>query len=335
MSTRSPIVGLAVIIVLILGTLGATAAPRLDTVRVFFLPAGGYGALFIAEREGYFARQQIKATWVPLRSVVDEIPLLLQGQLEVGGGSPTPALFNAVARGEPLRIVADLGHVAGRGNWASLIVRKDLAGAVKSVADLRGRRVVNPSGTGSFAEFAMAKILATVGMSVNELQLVNIPPPAILAALQNGSVDASVLPPPLDTQAVETGIGFKLLYFDDYFQGEHVRFLFFGRTLLEQNRALGLRVMVAYLQALQRYNEGPTPRNVGIISEYLKVPPEIVRKSGWTAIYPDGFVDVTGLRRYQDWLYDLDLVTVRNPVSRLADASFRERAKELLGIAGR
>src|SRR3972149_8071043 len=123
MSTRSPIVGLAVIIVLILGTLGATAAPRLDTVRVFFLPAEGYGALFIAEREGYFARQQIKATWVPLRSVVDEIPLLLQGQLEVGGGSPTPALFHAGARGEAPRGGGGPGRPAGRRQRGSARLR--------------------------------------------------------------------------------------------------------------------------------------------------------------------------------------------------------------------
>jgi ABC-type nitrate/sulfonate/bicarbonate transport system substrate-binding protein len=325
-------VALVAIILLIAVGGGAAAAPVTDNLRVFFLPAGSYGPLFIAEREGYLARQQIKVTWVPFRNVVDEIPLLLQGALDVGGGTPTPAIFNAVAGGEPLRIVADLGHVAGRGNWATLIVRKELAGTVKSVKDLKGRRVVNPGGTGSFAEFAMTRILATVGMSTKDLQLINLPSPAILAALQGGSVDASVLPPPLDTQAIETGIGFKLLYFDDYFQGEHVRFLLYGRTLLQQNRQLGGRFMTAYLQAARRYSEGATPRNVAVISEYLKVPPEIVRKSGWTPVHADGFVDVTGLRRYQDWLYDLNLVAVRNPTSRLADHSFREQASELLGL---
>ncbi len=334
---RPRLIAFVTLVILLLPSLsGATAVPTMDTVRMFFQPIQSYGGLFIAEKEGYFAHQQIKITWVPFNLTAQQIPALLQGQLEVGAGPPTPAVFAAVALGEPLRIVADKGHVAGRGSYASLIVRNALAGTVKSLTDLRGRRVLNPGSPGGFIHFALARAFASAGVSMNEIQLVsNLPAGAILLALQNGSVDAAIIPPPLDTQAVESGIGFRLIDFADYFPREHTSFLMYGRTLLEQNRALGLRIMVAYLQGLQRYNEGPTARNVAIMTEYTKVPPEIIRKGGWAAIYPDGFVDVTGLRRYQDWLFDLDLVSVRNPVGRLVDSSFRERARDLLGIAGR
>src|SRR3972149_4406409 len=68
--------------------------PPVDTVRILFQPFAFSGPLFIAEKEGYFERQRIKVTWVPLNAVDQAIPILAQGQLEVSYGLG-PAFFNA------------------------------------------------------------------------------------------------------------------------------------------------------------------------------------------------------------------------------------------------
>jgi len=140
---------------------------------------------------------------------------------------------------------------------------------------------------------------------------------------------------PLDALAQEKGIAFKLLDVADIVPAEHTSFLTYGRTLVVGNRPLGVRVMVAYLQGIRRFSEGPTPRNVAIIAEYTKTDPETIRKGGWVSIHPDGYVDLNRTRRYQDWLYEIELISVRSPISALLDLYFVEQARAILGIPPR
>ena len=312
---------------------GAGAGAAEDVVRVAFQPFQSYGGLFIADREGYFAAQRIKVGWVTL-SGGQSVPLLLQGDIYVGAGGLSPALLNAVARGQKVRVVADKGHVGPRGTSGAIVVRRDLAGVVRSVADLKGRKFVIP-GPGGLGHYVLARALAAQGLSLDDVTAVTMPAPVAIAAMLGGSVDAVFLGPPQDAQAVDAGAGFRLIDIADIMPGEPVAFLFYGPTLLEQQRDLGTRFMVAYLRGLKRYNDGPTPRNVAIIAEYTKIDPDVVRKSGWSAIHADGFVDIAKLRRFQDWLYEIGLLDVRNPMNQVVDTSFLDHAKTVLGPAGR
>lgn len=333
MSLHLRVVGLLMALAFGIAPTGTRAAPVFDNVRIMFQPFAGSGALFVAEREGYFERQGIRITWVPFNAQDQAIPVLAQGQLDVAFGL-TPAFFNVVARGEPLRIVADRGHVT-RGNNGSLLVRKDLAGVVRSVADLKGRRVALAGSFGGPPHYWLVRALANVGLTFDQVSAVFIPVTAILAALQSGAVDAGFMANPLDTLAQEKGIAFKLLDVADIVPAEHTSFLTYGRTLVLGNRPLGVRVMVAYLQGIRRFSEGPTPRNIAIIAEYTKTDPETIRKGGWVSIHPDGYVDLNRTRRYQDWLYEIELISVRSPMSALLDLYFVEQARAILGIPPR
>ena len=167
---------------------------------------------------------------------------------------------------------------------------------------------------------------------MDQVTLLPFSAPTALAALQQGSVDAALLPIPFNTQAVELGIGVKVIDTADIVPGEPQAFIIYGPTLLEQNPALGRRFMVAYLRGVQRYNEGATARNVAIIAKYIKIEPAIVQKGGWVDIHRDGFIDAAKIRRYQDWLFDIGLVNIRNPISTVVDTSFLEQALAALGI---
>ncbi len=296
-----------------------------DSVRVAFQPIQSYAGLFIAEREGYFAAEGIRITWVPVRTTVDAIALLAQEQLDVAAGGVSPGFFNAISRGVKLRIVADKGHVGARGGAPVLMVRSGLAGVVKTVADLRGRRFAT-GGVGDLGHYMLSRVLATHAVAAQQVSLVFLPLTAYVAALQGGAVDAAFVSPPLDQQAAEMNIAFKLVDLADVIPGEPLAFLFYGPSLLDRRRDLGARLMLAYLRGVHRYNEGPTPRNVAILAEYTKIDPTLIRKSGWIGLHPDGFVDVTKLRRQQDWLYELELITVRNPMSLVVDTAFVEEA---------
>lgn len=84
--------------------------------------------------------------------------------------------------------------------------------------------------------------------------------------------------------------------------------------------------MVAYVQALQQYGRGPTERNLSIVAEYTKTDVATLKKAGWLSMYGDGRVDVVTLRRFQDWLYEMGLIGVRNPITAVVDTTFSEHA---------
>jgi ABC-type nitrate/sulfonate/bicarbonate transport system substrate-binding protein len=78
-------------------------------VKVGTLSSSSDAPFFIADAKGYFAEQAIKVEFVPFKSSTEMIAPLGQGQIDVGGGGLAAAIFNAVARGVDLRIVADKG----------------------------------------------------------------------------------------------------------------------------------------------------------------------------------------------------------------------------------
>ncbi len=299
------------------------AGAAVVTLKVAYIPLQSWGPLFIADKEGLFARQGIRIEWVPFAGAAEAVAPLIQGQIDVAAGAASAGFFNAVARGERIRIVADKGHVGpGDNSASSLVLRKDLAGgAVKSIADLRGRKIAL-NVTGGVLHYTVARALAKAGLKLEDVELVRMPFPSMLAALHSRAIDVAGLSEPWITQAKEQGVGVLFVGSSEVIPGEHIAFIFYGPTLLDRNREMGRRFMVAYLQALQQYNRGPTERNQAIISEYTKIDLETIRKGGWLPMYADGHVDVTALRRFQDWLYEVGLIGVRNPITSVADTSF-------------
>jgi ABC-type nitrate/sulfonate/bicarbonate transport system substrate-binding protein len=311
----------------------AGAPAQLTTVRVAFRPLQTWGPLFIAEKEGFFARQGIKIEWVPQRGGGEAMVPLLAGQMQVGPEAASAAFFNAAARGEMVRIVADKGYVSpGSHVWSSLVVRKDLAGtAIKTPADLKGRRIAL-NALGSTAHYTLTRILAKGGLKIEDVDLHRLPTEAAVVALRSRAVDAVMVPEPWISHAQEQGFGVLFAASGDYIPNEQVGFLFYGPDFLQRDRALGQRFMVAYVEGLRQYARGMTPRNLAIVSEYTDLPAETVRKGGWISMFSDGHIEVNLLRRFQDWLYDIGMISVRNPIQNIVDGSFTDYAGTQLNL---
>ncbi|MDR7418896.1 MAG: ABC transporter substrate-binding protein [Armatimonadota bacterium] len=330
--SRGVVVAILGVAILALALPPAAGAPaQFTTVRVAFRPLQTWGPLFIAEKEGFFARQGIKIEWVQQRGGGEAMVPLLAGQLQVGPEAASAAFFNAAARGEMVRIVADKGYVApGSHVWSSLVVRKDLAGsAIKTPADLKGRRIAL-NALGSTAHYTLTRILAKGGLKIEDVDLHRLPTESAVVALRSRAVDAIMVPEPWISHAEEQGFGVLFAASGDYIPNEQVGFLFFGPDFLRRDRALGQRFMVAYVEGLRQYVRGMTPRNLEIVSEYTQLPTETIRKGGWISMFADGHVEVNLLRRFQDWLYEIGMIGVRNPIQNIIDSTFIEYAASQL-----
>jgi len=328
---RYAITGLLLLVWLVLIPVSPGAGgPGAVTLKVAFTPLSSWGPLFIADSEGFFGREGIKVEWVTFAGAADTVAVLVQGSLDVAAGAASAGFFNAAAHGERVRIVADKGHAEPGFREIALVVRRGLKGGVApTLADLKGRKVAVNT-IGSVVHYLLAQSLARVGMGLKDVEIVRMPFPSMVAALQQGGIDGAVLAEPFVTQAVEMGAGTVLLAAGDVIPDEPIAFIFYGPNLLARAPDLGRRFMVAYLRGTRQYAQGPTERNIRIIANYTKIEIDVLRKAGWFPISADGRVNINRIRRFQDWLYDQELVGVRLPVASVVDLSFAQYANQLL-----
>ncbi|HEX4490564.1 MAG TPA: ABC transporter substrate-binding protein [Acidimicrobiia bacterium] len=110
--------------------------------------------------------------------------------IDVGFVADTPLIFAQAAHQDVVAVAA----------WASEHGSDELVAApgshITSWADLKGKRVAYQQGT--VLEATVLQGLEQANLTLHDLKSVNLPFTQIVAALQNGSVDAGILAPPLD-----------------------------------------------------------------------------------------------------------------------------------------
>lgn len=244
----------------------ATAAPSVASVK---LKVAVFGAIqdagfFIAEDRGYFKNEGLDIEVVPSQNATQGITFLGSGQVDVAGIAPTPGLFNAIADGIKVKIVADKARIDPKHSPVALAVRKQLfdSGAIKSVKDLKGKKVGLPSlETGTGADLNAA--LQEGGLTVDDVTIIPGPPPDGYSSLKNGALDAAVLLEPFLATATADGTAKVLRLFGEVMPGSQDGVVAFGERMLN-DKQLGARFMRAYLKALADFNAAfPTDGSSG------------------------------------------------------------------------
>jgi NitT/TauT family transport system substrate-binding protein len=306
--------------------------PEPVTLKVLLLPYLSFAPLFIAEEEGYFAEQGLQIEFVKISDSAEAIPALAQGELDVWASFVSIGIFNAIAREGGIRLVADKGYIAPSGcTSTALIASKTLveAGELDSPAQLRGRRIAiePPTPEGYYVE----KLLATAGLTLADVETLDMPPPAELEALENGTIDLSGTSEPWVTRILRTGHGVLWLPVQEVIPDFQWAFIAYGPTLLDENSDAGQRFMVAYLRALRQYGEGKTERNLELLAEFTELEQELLAEVCWPPVHSDGQINVQSVLDFQAWAVDkgyLDRVVTKDE---FWDPSFVEYANEVLG----
>src|SRR5215831_18538603 len=81
--------------------------------------------IFIADHKGYFRDKGLDVKVTNFRSAADMVAPLGAGQIEAGAGSASAGLYNAVARGTKIKIVADKASSPPGYGATKILVRKD------------------------------------------------------------------------------------------------------------------------------------------------------------------------------------------------------------------
>ncbi len=110
--------------------------------------------------------------------------LLASGEIDVGGTGSTPPIVAEAAGHDVVYVAASAPRPA---NGAIFAARDS---AIKTVADLAGRRVALVDG--SFHNYLLARSLEKEGLSLRDVETLDVDPAASLAALLEERVDAWV-----------------------------------------------------------------------------------------------------------------------------------------------
>jgi len=306
------------------GATGSTVPRR--PLRVAVLPYLSFGPIFLAHDEGDFASVGLEVDLVRFGRSVEAIPALDRGDLDVAGGTLSLALFNAVARGSRVRIVADKGYVPRDGcAYSGLLARRALGPEPRLTREgLRGLRVA--ADRTSYTGYYLDKLLASAGLGPEDVEMVNVPDEILGDALDRGRVDLAHTTEPWLSRLVGEGHGHLWVTPQDVLPDSQYAYLFFGPALLERDPEAGYRFLTAYLRGVRRYLEGKTSRNLAILSARTGLDPERLAAACWPGFRADGEVDPESLRDFQQWGRSKGLLDAGLPTDFVWDPRFIREA---------
>ena len=331
-------------------SLGAAlaAAPLLSrgagpvSVRVGIAQASSDVGLYLAQKKGYFQAEGLDVSFVPFDSGARMVAPIGAGQLDVGAGSAAAGFYNAVARGIPIKIVADKGSTPPGYGFQPLLVRKDHveSGRYKSLKDLKGMKIAG-SAPGSASTSTLNQALKKAGLKYSDVERVFLGFPQHVVALQNKAVDASMTTEPSATKAIQAGAAVRVMGDDEIYPNHQLAVILYGGHFIKDQPDAGRRFMRAYLRAVRDYNDalsggklaGPNADEViAVLTEYTPIKDAALYRSITPqGCNPDGHVNVASLKTDLDFFKEEGLIQGNVAVEQSVDPSFVDAALKELG----
>jgi NitT/TauT family transport system substrate-binding protein len=234
----------------------SSSALAADKITIGIVNAVSDGTLFIAQEKGYLKAEGIDADFVEFDTGAKMVAPMGAGQLDVGGGAASAGLYNAVDRGIRIKIVADKATNVKGAPFQSFMVRKALidSGEVKTLADLKGRKVAITGAGGSDAS-VLNEAMRSVGLTYNDVEKIYLGFPQHAPAFQNGAIDGSITTEPTTTNIQRLGAAVVLTGNDAFYPNAQTATIMFSGDFAEKRRDVAVRFMKAYLRAARDFND--------------------------------------------------------------------------------
>jgi NitT/TauT family transport system substrate-binding protein len=323
--------------------LSASCAPAAaQTITVGATSSTSDAPIYIADRKGYFRAEGLDVKVVNFRSAADMVAPLGAGQLEAGAGSASAGLYNAVARGIAIKIVADKASSPPGYGGTKILVRKDHleSGRYRELKDLKGMKfAMNAPGVSNTS--TLNTLLKSVGLKYSDVETVDMPLPDHVAALRNKSVDASASVEPGPALAVRNGDAVVIKSDDEILPNHQIAVLLFAEDFARKRPDAAKNFMRAYIRAVRFYNgalkdgrlDGPNADEViAILSDATPIKSrDIYKLITPTGMNPDGRVNKASLAYDLAFYTEQGLVKSAVNLDDAVDGSFVEAALKELG----
>ena len=324
---------------ILLAGLGLAAAGSMahaqETIKMGVVRSTSNGALLMAEQKGYFKEAGVKVELEYLQSSATGMASLAQGQINIIAGGVSAGYFNALDKKLPITITIDRVTTPIRHN---LMLRSDLKGAVKSLKDLKGK-VIASNAPGSISTYEIGKMMETVGMTVNDVEIKNIPFGQYAVALKNKAVDAALTIPPFRDAIEANDLAVSFAEADQIVKPEpltiavHLVNTEWAQTRKEMLQRFYVAVTRGVREYCNAYHHGANRQAMIdlLVSSKTETRPELLHKFPWPARSTTGRLNPESLLDIQDWFFRHKFVTAKQPLERLVDYSYSDYAQKQLG----
>lgn len=220
---------------------------------------------FYAQDAGFFKKAGLTTEITILRSGPAIAAAVIGGDLQVGV-SNVISLANAKLRGIPISLIAPGALFDARDATEEVVVLRD--GPIRSAKDLNGR-VVGGQSLGSTAQLAILAWVDKNGGDAASVKYVEVPPSAVVEALEGGRIFAAALQDPeLSAAAGRTRVLGRA--YEAIAKTYMLTAWFATNEWLAKNAATGRRVADALVEAGQWAMSNPAPASA-VFEKYTKV----------------------------------------------------------------
>jgi NitT/TauT family transport system substrate-binding protein len=324
---------LVMVILISLALAKPMSASALEKITLAYAPSLIFAPLYIAIGKGYLKEQGIELELKRFRSGSEAVAFTASGQIAGIAGGLGASNFNSANRGMGVKIVAPMGMAPQKGAPAPVLVRSDLADEIKTLKQLKGKRIAVGGGAGSAGEYMLLLELEKVGLGKDDVTWVSMAFPDMPMAIEKKSVDAGLVPAPFSIVALESGAAKVLV--PVCAQGEMVAALSFGEKFMENQPKLAQGMVVALMKATRDLVKagGYTDEFVDIFLNYYQVSREKMLKIDLYDFDPDLKIQTETLRSMEHIFSKNGRLDYEPPlpIDKLTEPSFRDRAVQQLG----
>jgi ABC-type nitrate/sulfonate/bicarbonate transport system substrate-binding protein len=212
----------------------------------------------VAEQENMFEKAGARVTFQKFNSGVAVRDAMVAGRVEMGIMNTTPFIIG-VAKGE----LSGLAVASYAGGIIMVVARKD--GGVKTIADLKGRKVGSQIGSGTDHVFQNT-ILPAFGLKASDVQIVNVKFVDHVAALASGSIEAYAGTEPYSSVAEHEGIGRIVVDYSKYDLSPVI--LAINRPVLQAKRDAVITMLKGWLDTVKLIQEQPARASSAVWKHY-------------------------------------------------------------------
>lgn len=248
-------------------------AQQLTTIRVGTFVSESTGAVFYAQDQGFFAKHGLTMQFIPAPGGAAVGSAMAAGDVDIGEGDP---LTVAIGRdkGLPFVIIA-AGELQTSVKPTFGIVVRDPA--VKLGRDFNGKTMASNVAHG-FGSLVTQAWVDNNGGDSKSIKWVEMPFPALAAALQRGLIDGYIAPEPFVTAGVKQGGTVVTLDRKPVAPVMLQGAWFTTSTWLAKNQATARAFASAVAEAGAWANQNPHGA-AEIIAKYSKIPLAVIESS--------------------------------------------------------
>lgn len=309
----------------------------LTTVKVGALRLSSTAPIFIGMDKGFFEAEGIKVEPVWFKAAAPIAVAMASGDIDVGATGLTAALYNSIAQGMKITVVADKGREWPGYKLTAIIVNPEQWKAgVRDLKDLKGKRI-GITQIGSTFHYILGNLLEKKGMSLNDVKAV---PLGSVASMRDtvitNQIESAFLVQPHVTAVEKNQSAHVLLWAGDHLPYQ-IAANFYGEKFMK-NRSAAVAFMKGYIRSCRHYYDHALAKKEGaqfqevvsIISKYTEEKPEAVVLA---LPYMDrnGELYAEDIQKQLDWYERNGMVSKKMSSAELVDLSFWKEAMGQLG----